>query len=223
MRSRGGKVRLKTSPQVLRQAGILLADLPPGAPGQAPPLLDLPGIFANRRPVEVEIGPGKGGFLIARAARRPEINLLGIEWLFSYACYAADRASRAELTNVRLLCAEAGEVFAHHLPDQSVWRVHIYFPDPWPKKRHHRRRLITPAFLADARRALKLGGELRIVTDHEDYFQHIRGALDQTAGLAQVACRGADPGGADCVETNFQRKYAARGKTFHAVAAIRCR
>jgi tRNA (guanine-N7-)-methyltransferase len=180
--------------------------------------MDLAGIFGNARPVEIEIGSGKGDFLLQRAADRPEINLLGIEWLAGYAAYAADRASRAGLKNVRLLCADAGEVFAESLACESVQRVHIYFPDPWPKRKHHRRRIIQPGFVQNLRRVLRKGGTVRIVTDHAEYFQHIRLVLGSADGLANL-----ENAGAEAVGSNFEKKYVADGRRFYAVAALRCR
>ena len=215
MKSRPGKVRLKTTPAELRAAGVLL-ELP-----RAGVRLDLAALFGNARPVEIEVGPGKGAFLLRRAAERPETNLLGVEWIRSYAAYAADRAYRAGAANIRVLCADAGEVFRSHLPARSAWRVHIYFPDPWPKRRHRRRRLIGAAFMRDACRALRIGGWLGVVTDDAEYFRQIRQALWATGGLAEVSFAPERSGA--LAGSNFANKYAACGKDFQAVAAIRYR
>ena len=212
MRSRPGrKIRLKSSPEELRAAGVLLAD------AVADGAMDLAAIFGNSRPVEIEIGSGKGAFLLRRATDRPEINLLGIEWLAGYAAYAADRAYRAGLTNVRLLCADAEGVFAKSLADKSVQRVHIYFPDPWPKRRHLRRRLIKQGFVRHLCRVLRPGGTVRLVTDHAEYFRQIRRVLNGASGLVLLR-----PGETEAVGSNFEKKYAARGKRFYSLAAIRC-
>jgi len=215
MKSRPGKVRLKTAPEQLRAAGVLLE------PPAFPQTLDLPALFGNTGPVEVEIGPGKGGFLLARARRRNEVNFLGIEWAPAHAAYVADRVFRAGATNVRVLCADAAEVFARRLAGESIFRLHIYFPDPWPKRRHRSRRLIQLPFLVNARQALRLGGWVGIVTDHRDYFQQIAYLLGQVEGLAEVAF--ASGGGDEFVGSNFEKKYAAAGRGFHAIAAIRRR
>ena len=215
MRSRPGKVRPKTDPVELRAAGVLLAE----TCGDAP--LDMAAVFGNGRPVEIEIGPGKGTFLLRRAAERPEVNVLGVEWAPSYAVYVADRAYRAGLENIRVLCADAKDLFRTALPDRSVWRVHIYFPDPWPKRRHRFRRLIEAGFLREVRRALQLGGWLGIVTDQEEYFREIRRIVLATEGLGEAPF---PPGeGASAVGSNFEKKYASQGKAFHAIAAIRLR
>ena len=196
-------------------AGVLLAEaLAVGA-------MDLPSLFGSARPVELEVGSGKGTFLLARAAARPEVNFLGLEWARAYCHYAADRVRRAGLANVRMLRAEAAHVFRVCLAPASLLRVHVYFPDPWPKRRHQRRRLIQPPFLADVRRALLPGGQIIIVTDHLDYFRQIRRVLDHTAGLAPVPMpRMADRDG-EWVGTNFERKYIALGRAFYAAARMR--
>lgn len=189
-------------------------------PEQAKAHLDLASIFGNGLPVELEIGSGKGTFILRRAAERPEINLLGVEWVGKYACYAADRARRAGLSNIRMICADAESLFKTALADKSLWRVHIYFPDPWPKARHIRRRLIKPDFLRQVRRTLKIGGWLGIVTDHEGYFRQIRSALSVVSGVAPVEFR-RDSSDGSVVGTNFEKKYLAQGKPFYAVGALR--
>ncbi|MCJ7543987.1 MAG: tRNA (guanosine(46)-N7)-methyltransferase TrmB [Phycisphaerae bacterium] len=197
-------------------AGILLEGLPVSAP------LDPPAIFGNTRPVELEIGSGKGTFLLARAAARPELNFLGLEWAKAYGAYAADRVRRAGLTNVRLLCADAADCVHRRLPERSLWRIHIYFPDPWPKRRHHRRRLLQPAFLAAARRCLAIGGQLIVVTDHLDYYRQIQVLLANAEGLAVVPLLQMSDKG-ELVGSNFERKYIAQGRPFYAEARMRYR
>jgi tRNA (guanine-N7-)-methyltransferase len=198
-------------------AGILL----PESVAKGP--VGLGAIFGNSRPVEIEIGTGKGTFLLARASARPEVNFLGIEWAKAYAAYAADRFRRAGLTNVRMLRCEAAHFFKVCLADApgSLWRVHIYFPDPWPKRRHHRRRLIQPAFIEQVRRTLRPGGQLIIVTDHLEYFEHIKRVVARVAGLAAAPMpRMADRDG-EVVGTNFERKYIAQGRPFYKLVRLR--
>ena len=183
--------------------------------------LNFTSTFGNTRPVEIEIGTGKGTFLLARAEARPELNFLGVEWANAYCRYAADRFRRAGLTNVRMLRADAGELFARVLPQKSVWRVHVYFPDPWPKRRHHRRRLIQPRFIERVRQTLQVGGQLVAVTDHSGYFEHIRRVLSHAEGLATVPMpRMCDRNG-ELVGTNFERKYIAQGRRFYRLARLR--
>ena len=204
-------------------AGVLLDE----SVSQGP--VDLAEVFGNARPVEVEIGTGKGTFLLARAGARPEINFLGIEYAWPYCNYAADRFRRRGLANVRMLHTDAAHFFKVCLTDASLTRVHIYFPDPWPKRKHHRRRLIQPAFLADVRRTLRIGGQLIIVTDHMDYFEHIRRVLAGASGLVETPMpRMTVPDGdgpaaveGELVGTNFERKYIAQGRAFYPVAKLR--
>ena len=107
------------------------------------------------------------------------------------------------------------------MPTDSLAAVHVYFPDPWPKARHHKRRLIQPAFLELVRRALAPGGRVQIVTDHPDYWAHIEPTV-RASPLRVVAYE--TPGSAgegEVVGTNFERKYIAEGRAFHAIAAVK--
>ena len=196
-------------------AGVLLDDTVVQGP------VSLTDLFGNTRPVELEIGSGKGTFLLARAVARPEVNFLGIEWAGSYCRYAADRLRRAGLRNVRLLRADATTFIRNCVADQSVWRVHIYFPDPWPKRRHSQRRTLQPAFLRELTRILKPGGQLLVVTDHPGYFRHVKQALASTPGLIGVAFPPMTSGQEEMVGTNFERKYARQGRPFNALAMLR--
>jgi len=183
--------------------------------------VNLPEIFGNSRPVEAEIGVGKGAFLLVRAKERPEINFLGIEYAKSYAIYSADRIRRAALMNVRILRCDAGHFFKVCLGDRSLWRVHIYFPDPWPKRRHHHRRLIQAAFIEDVRRVLRPGGQFIIITDHYDYFCHIRRVVAAASGFARIGFPRAGGADSEVVGTNFERKYIAQGRPFYLMARMR--
>jgi tRNA (guanine-N7-)-methyltransferase len=194
---------------------VLLDD----AAGRRP--MDLAEVFDNARPVEVEVGTGKGTFLLARAQARPEVNLLGIESAKPYCYYAADRVRRWGLANARMLHGDAAAVFRRALPDAGVLRVHVYFPDPWPKRRHHTRRLIQPAFVADVRRVLRPGGELLVMTDHMEYFAHIRRVLADVPGLARTPFPKLSDVEGETVGTNFERKYIAQGLRFYRLASLR--
>ena len=198
-------------------AGVLLDE------GVACGPVDFAAIFGNARPVEVEIGTGKGTFLLARAKARPEVNFLGIEYARPYCLYAADRFRRHELQNVRMLHADAGHFFRVCVPDESLWRVHIYFPDPWPKRKHHHRRLIQPPFVERARRTLRVGGQLILVTDHMGYFEAIRNVLSDVEGLATVPVPRMTDVEGELTGTNFERKYIAQGRAFYSVARVKYR
>jgi tRNA (guanine-N7-)-methyltransferase len=130
----------------------------------------------SERPLEVEIGCGKGGFILQESAAHPGVNYLGIEHAREFYLYTADRirrrnaASPSAPTNVRMLHADASEFFQWRMPDACIRVIHLYFSDPWPKKKHHKNRVIQDRFLADAWRTLIPGGELRIVTDHDELW-----------------------------------------------------
>jgi len=196
-------------------SGVLLAE------SVAEGSVDLVKVFGNARPVELEIGTGKGTFLLARAAARPEVNFLGLDCARAYAAYCADRIRRAGLTNARMLRTEAAHFCKVCLPDERLLRIHVYFPDPWPKRRHNRRRLIQPGFLAEARRTLVPGGQLIVVTDHFDYFRHIRRVLHGAKGFVRIAMPRMTDAAGELVGTNFERKYIARGRPFYATALMR--
>jgi tRNA (guanine-N7-)-methyltransferase len=127
-------------------------------------------LFGNANPVEIEVGTGKGLFLLDAATTRPNTNFLGIEIIRKYQLYAATRYAIRNMPNVKTACADAKVVLRDFVPPGSVAAVHVYFPDPWWKKRHRKRRVFTPEFAADAARALAPGGRLLIASDVEDYF-----------------------------------------------------
>jgi tRNA (guanine-N7-)-methyltransferase len=126
-------------------------------------------------PFEIEIGSGKGTFLVQQAARSPEVNFLGIEWAREFALASADRLRRwrertGTHTNVRVLAGNAVDFIAWRVPDAIVRTIHLYFSDPWPKTKHHKNRVVQHRFLAHAWRVLAPGGELRVVTDHAELW-----------------------------------------------------
>lgn len=183
-------------------------------------------IFGNDHPVELEIGAGKGTFLLAIAQALPEHNYVGIEWAKAYADFAADRLRRHGTANARMVHTEATWWVRCHVPDASLTAVHVYFPDPWPKTRHHKRRLIQLPFLKEVHRILVPGGKLRLVTDHAEYFAHMQETLAGQTDLTVVAFDSPVPLKADApagsiVGTNFERKYIAEGRSFHATAAVK--
>src|SRR5438034_4345611 len=111
-------------------------------------------VFGNSNPVELEIGIGKGTFITEQAKAHPEMNFLGIEWARWFWRYASDRLRRNKCLNARTVRAEAGYFLREFVPDGSLAVLHIYFPDPWPKKRHHKRRLIQEPFVKEVERIL---------------------------------------------------------------------
>lgn len=175
------------------------------------------------RPLEIEIGSGKGTFLVQQASLQPDTNFLGIEWAGEFWAYAADRVRRSGMTNVRLLHADGGEFLHWRVPSGSVRVVHLYFPDPWPKTRHHKRRMVSDRFLKDVERVLEAGGELRVVTDHSEYWawmcEHFARWLEGGAPFEEIGFeRPHSAGEGEVVGTNFERKYRREGRPFHAKA-----
>ncbi|HEX2971039.1 MAG TPA: tRNA (guanosine(46)-N7)-methyltransferase TrmB [Tepidisphaeraceae bacterium] len=176
-------------------------------------------LFGNDHPVEMEIGIGKGTFMVEQAVARPETNFFGIEWARWYWRYASDRLRRHNCLNARAVRAEAVYFLTEFVPDASISVLHIYFPDPWPKKRHHKRRLIQPKFMPLVHRILVPGGRLHVVTDHQEYFEQI----EQTVRSSQLQIvdynRPGSAGDGEYVGTNFERKYQREGRPFYALAA----
>jgi len=135
--------------------------------------LPLHDILAAGRPLEVDVGCGKGRFLIARAKAHPETDFLGIERLLMRLRKVAKKTTRAGLSNVYLLRIEASYAIEYLLPPLSVNTFYIFFPDPWPKRRHHKRRMFTPAFLDALHKTLRPGGRVHVATDHLGYMERI--------------------------------------------------
>ena len=166
---------------------------------------------------------GKGTFLKEQARARPEVNFFGIEWANFYWKYASDRLRRHKCLNARTVRAEALFFLREHVADASLSVLHVYFPDPWPKTRHHKRRLIQQPFLEQARRVLAPGGRLQIVTDHKEYWEeNIEPLVRAAAGFTVVDYnRPGSAGDGEFVGTNFERKYRREGRPFYAIAAVK--
>jgi len=182
--------------------------------------VDFAKIFPRPGPVHIEIGTGRATFLLNQAKAQPQANFLGIEWARRYYRYAVDRIGRWALSNVRIIRTDAISFIAGFVPDDSVECFHIYFPDPWPKKRHHKRRFICPDNLEQLLRCLKTGGQIRIATDHADYFEQIQRVLAaESSRLEEVdflPAAGADQD--EWVGTSFERKYLREKKPIYAIA-----
>jgi tRNA (guanine-N7-)-methyltransferase len=133
--------------------------------------LDATILFGRQAALEVEVGSGKGLFLSAAATTEPATDFLGIEILNKYARYCAARLARRDLPNARVVHGDAKELFRDVLVDSSLAAVHVYFPDPWWKARHKKRRVMTVDFLQTVERRLLPGGTLHFWTDVEEYFR----------------------------------------------------
>lgn len=127
--------------------------------------------FPQVQPLEIEVGSGKGLFMQTAAASHPDRNFWGIELAKKYAAHCAARLAKRQLSNARMLSGDAIRFFEEWLADSSVDAVHVYFPDPWWKKRHHKRRVMNESFVQQIQRVLRPGGRLHFWTDVEEYFQ----------------------------------------------------
>jgi tRNA (guanine-N7-)-methyltransferase len=185
--------------------------------------IDFAHIFGRPQPVHVEVGSGKGTFLLNEARAFPDFNFLGIEWASKYYRHAVDRIGRWGLSNVRLIRTDATTFLRESLPNESVTCFHVYFPDPWPKKRHHKRRFICNSNIEQILRILKTSGSLRIATDHAGYFEQIKTVLDAYAARLEATefqpTAGANTG--ECVGTNFERKYLKEERSVFCAARIK--
>jgi tRNA (guanine-N7-)-methyltransferase len=150
-------------------------------------LLELDGLFGRRAPLVLEIGFGDGESLVTMATAHPELDYLGIEVHRPGIGHLLLRVATLGLNNVRVICADAVEVLERQIPDHCLDRVQIFFPDPWPKTRHHKRRLIQPPFVSLLARKLKPAGRLHVATDCEQYAWAILDLLNQTSDLVNAA------------------------------------
>lgn len=173
--------------------------------------LDLPAAFGRRAPLVVEIGPGTGESLVAMAAARPDVDVLAFEVYEPAVAQLVAALARERVGNVRVLAVNAAEGLAHLLPDASVHELWTFFPDPWPKTRHHKRRLVSPAFAALAARRLEPGGRWRLATDAEDYARQMREVLDAEPGLRRENTDAA-PRWAERPVTRFEARGLAAGR-----------
>jgi tRNA (guanine-N7-)-methyltransferase len=164
--------------------------------------------FGRRAPLEIEIGSGKARFLIEAARRRPEHDFLGIELSLAYYRICRDRLTRSRTGNVRIVRADGRRFVETALAPASVHAFHIYFPDPWPKKRQRKRRLLDGIFLEAAAARLVQGGVIRIATDHSDYGSGIDPLLETVAALERLPWEALPPP----PPTHYELKYQAEGR-----------
>jgi len=173
------------------------------------PPFDWSCLFGRAGRVEVELGSGKGMFLKEAARLHSETNYLGVERAGRYYQTALERLTRADATNVRLLRADGLDVLARWVAPHSISCLHVYFPDPWPKKRHHKRRIFRPALLALALRALAPAGEFRVATDHAAYAEVIRDLFTTESRFVPCPWGSHD---AERLPTNYALKWERAGR-----------
>jgi tRNA (guanine-N7-)-methyltransferase len=199
----------RTPPAVFQQQ---VAALPPGP-------LDWHALFGNDNPVEIEVGFGKGLFLLNAGRRRAGTNFLGVEIERKYVLLTAGRVARAGLGNVRVACTDAHWLLRQRVAPASVLAVHVFFPDPWWKQRHHKRRLFTAEFADACAGVIIPGGCLYFASDVAEYFAQTN-SLMQEAGVWQPRDWPASPEAEDETDylTHFERKYRKEGRpVYHAI------
>ena len=180
--------------------------------------LDPGEVFHNDRPLEVDLGCGDGSFLVTMAQDLPERNFLGVERLLGRVRKVCRRAHRLGLNNVKVLRLEAKYTVEWLLCPDSVSRLHLLFPDPWPKARHHKRRLVQHPFLTAVEQVLVPGGEFLFKTDDADYFEWAEEQLATFPGLKRIDW----PEDAfTYAETDFERQWKAEGRSVYRLRAIR--
>jgi tRNA (guanine-N7-)-methyltransferase len=175
--------------------------------------LDLSMLFAIDRPLEVELGSGDGSFLAEYARRTPDHNFIGVERLLGRLRKLDRKGRRAGLDNLRVIRIESSYLLRYLLPRQAAAALHIYFPDPWPKRKHRRHRLINEEFPALAHAALAPEGVVYLRTDDEDYFGQMLEVFKGSPLFIPVE----RPASLAAITTDFERGFLARGiSTRHA-------
>jgi len=172
--------------------------------------LNLEKTFGCKAPLHVDLGCGDGSFLCALAQRLPEKNFLGVERLLGRIRTSSRKA--AGLSNVRLLQMESSYAVRYLLFSESVETFYLLFPDPWPKRRHHGRRIVTPDFLNSVHVAIQENGVIYIATDHRDYFRKIKETAESTPGFA------IDDVDVDLPQSRFWLIFARKSATIYWLA-----
>ncbi|MCB1094351.1 MAG: tRNA (guanosine(46)-N7)-methyltransferase TrmB [Verrucomicrobiae bacterium] len=163
-------------------------------------------------PLEIDLGCGDGSFLIDIASHLPERQFLGVERLLGRVRKVARKAERAGLANLQVLRLESAYTIGWILPDACISRVHLLFPDPWPKKRHHKNRFVQPDNIASIKRILSDRGEFLFKTDHEGYFEWVKEVMHECKLLTPLGWEESDfyyP------ETDFERQWKEEGRKIY--------
>lgn len=169
--------------------------------------LDLAELFPLAQPLEVELGCGDASFLVEYARRNQATNFLGVERLLGRIQKLDRKGRRLGLTNLRGVRIESAYFLQYLLPARSAAALHIYFPDPWPKKKHRRHRLINEGFPALAHTALSPGGTVYLRTDDTDYFQQ----MTEVFNASSLFEPGETPPALAEITTDFEREFSAQG------------
>ncbi|MDD4102185.1 MAG: tRNA (guanosine(46)-N7)-methyltransferase TrmB [Kiritimatiellae bacterium] len=174
--------------------------------------LPLEGLLAGGCPLEIEIGCGNGRFLAARAKKQPQTLFLGIERMLSRVRKLDKKARRLGLDNIRILRLEAFYTFYYLLPPHRARAVYVFFPDPWPKRHHHNRRLFSPLFIDALWARLEIGGTIQIATDHQEYFSDTRKRLAADPRFAEIPSMERDESEQTDFEMLFRRQSLPIGQ-----------
>ena len=212
-----------------KREGLIACDMQPetALAGECPSLIyplcsilervDLAKLFAADQPLEVELGSGDSSFLVEYARRHAGRNFIGVERLLGRIRKLDRKGRRAGLTNLRGVRIESSYFLEYLLPPHSAVALHIYFPDPWPKRKHRRHRLINERFPALARQALARGGTVYLRTDDEDYF----GQMLSVVAADPAFCPVETPRELSALLTDFEKDFQARGiKTLGAAYRV---
>jgi tRNA (guanine-N7-)-methyltransferase len=173
--------------------------------------LDLAEIFGRNASLEVDLGCGDGTFLVALAEQNPAANFLGVERLIGRVRSACRKIGNRRLTNARILQEDILYSVQQMLPPGSVDVFHLMFPDPWPKRRHQNRRILSESFLRAVRRALKPRGELHLATDHAEYFSAMQTAVHETNLLEETESNHS----LGFPISSFEKRYRQDGVAIH--------
>ena len=169
-------------------------------------------IFETNRPLEIDLGCGDGSFLVAMASHYPERNFLGVERLLGRVRKVIRKAEKNSLLNLKVLRLELSYTIEWLLPDHCANRMHLLFPDPWPKKKHHKRRMVNKSFCESLVRILKEDGEFLFKTDHPDYFEESMLALENFDLLEQLSWNTDD----FYPVTDFEKIWTKEGKEIYS-------
>ena len=172
-------------------------------------LVELSTLFGRQAPTELEIGIGRARFLLREAALHPERNYFGIELQDEYARIAESKAMRLKLTNVRVASVDGKAFVLTRIAPGALAALHVYFPDPWPKKRHHKRRLLDTEFASAAAVALAPGALFWVASDHAEYFESMKRVLNSEPRLQELAAE-ETPGWS--AGTDYEIKFEKKGK-----------
>ena len=185
--------------------GVDLSPEPENKAEYKPEQLDLDGLFVNKQPIVLDVGFGNGESLLALAQQYPHLNYLGVEVYRPGIGNVLRNAFEAKIENIRVINADVVELLQHHIAANSVTAALIWFADPWPKKRHHKRRLIQVAFLELLAEKLTHEGELNIATDWQPYAEHIEETVKRSGLFQKIPASG-------FIQQRPQTKFERRGE-----------